>query len=69
MGCVIGTTSAVQDSAAAAFSASFYESIGYGNSLREAYVKASHQIPVVSGLPNMHEIAERDQAGKVVIVA
>lgn len=69
LGCIIGTTSAVQDSAAAAFSASFYGSIGYGNNIRDAYVKASHQIPVVSGMPNLHEIAERDQAGEVVIVA
>jgi len=68
LGCIVGTTSAVQDSAAAAFSASFYEAIGYGNSLRKAYTKASHQVPAVSEEPNLHQISARDGAAEVTIV-
>lgn len=67
--CIVGTTAQVQDSACIEFSASFYQAIGYGNTLRNAYEQASHQVPATAGLANLHGLRANPGAEEARIVA
>jgi hypothetical protein len=69
VGCVVGMSEAVSDSAATRFSWAFYNALGYGRSVKEAFELASAQIAMggwsqSSGVPRL--IAPKVDPGAVI---